>query len=96
MIIKSVQDQEGEEIAEISIQTEIAGIEKKDMERASRLKKVNQILMQGNLNLICPMMKGKKAQDFQNKTVKKMMNMEAQITKTNKTIICNKITITVL
>ena len=52
--------------------------------------------MQGNLNSIYPQMKGKKTQGFQNKTVKKMMNMEAQITKTNKIIICNKITIMVL
>ena len=96
MIIKSDQDQEGEEIAEISIQTEIAGIEKKDMERVSHRKKVNLMRMQGNLNSIYPLMKGKKAQGFQNKTVKKMMNMEAQITKTNKTIFFNKITIMVL
>lgn len=93
MIIKRDLGQGVEEIAEISIQKEIAGIERIDMAEASHLKKVIQILMQENLNLICLMMKGKKVRGFLNKIVKKMMMV--QITKINKIIISSKATITV-
>ena len=93
MKIKSVQDLEVEKIVEINIQKEIVETEKKDLPEASHLKKENKI-MQGNQNLIYPLMIDKKVLDSQNKLVNKTINMEEKITKINKTIIFNKATIT--